>query len=175
MKNGVFQWIGTQRRVSIFSLLRCSDVTTDFYILDTLISYFLFTCLISLAILLFILNNYFIYFCSSIIFRHPPSAVRRLPSPIRLPPSAFRIRRPFPPFTDSRSICDLWLMISIRFVCFCVSRFVACDRNYDWRQRKTQLWKRLSNFRVRVFVTSAVKIVNSFSKSFLKTNRSRPG
>ena len=25
--------------------------------------------------------------------------------------------------------CDLW--ISIRFVCFSVSRFVACDRNYD--------------------------------------------
>ena len=28
-----------------------------------------------------------------------------------------------------RFICDWW--ISIRFVCFCVSRFVACDRNYD--------------------------------------------
>ena len=26
-------------------------------------------------------------------------------------------------------ICDCW--ISIRFVCFCVSRFVACDRNYE--------------------------------------------
>ena len=26
-------------------------------------------------------------------------------------------------------ICDWW--ISIRFVCFSVSRFVACDRNYD--------------------------------------------
>ena len=26
-------------------------------------------------------------------------------------------------------ICDWW--ISIRFVCFCVLRFVACDRNYD--------------------------------------------
>ena len=25
-------------------------------------------------------------------------------------------------------------------LCFSVSRFVACDRNYDWRQRKTQLW-----------------------------------
>ena len=32
-------------------------------------------------------------------------------------------------------ICDWW--ISIRFVCFCVLRFVACDCNYDWRQRKT--------------------------------------
>ena len=51
-------------------------------------------------------------------------------------------------------ICDWW--ISIRFVCFCVSRFVACDRNFDWRQRKTQLWKRLLNFRVRMFVKSAV-------------------
>ena len=37
-------------------------------------------------------------------------------------------------------------------VCFCVSRFVACDRNYDFRQRKT----RLLNFRVRMFVKSAV-------------------
>ena len=26
-------------------------------------------------------------------------------------------------------ICDWWIWI--RFVCFCVSRFVACDRNYD--------------------------------------------
>ena len=54
-------------------------------------------------------------------------------------------------------ICDWW--ISIRFVCFCVSRFVACDRNYDWRQRKTQLWRRLLNFRVRMFVKSAVNFV----------------
>ena len=54
-------------------------------------------------------------------------------------------------------VCDWW--ISIGFVCFCVSRFVACDRNYDWRQRKTQLWRRLLNFRVSMFVKSAVKIV----------------
>ena len=26
-------------------------------------------------------------------------------------------------------VCDLW--ISIGFVCFSLSRFVACDRNYD--------------------------------------------
>ena len=32
-------------------------------------------------------------------------------------------------------ICD-W-RISIRFVCSCISRFVTCDRNYDWRQPKT--------------------------------------
>ena len=51
-------------------------------------------------------------------------------------------------------ICHWW--ISISFGWFCVSRFVACDRNYDWRQRKTQLWGRLLNFRVRMFVKSAV-------------------
>ena len=51
-------------------------------------------------------------------------------------------------------ICDWW--ISIRFLCFCVSRFVACDHNYDWRQQKTQLWRRLLNFRARMFVKSAV-------------------
>ena len=55
-----------------------------------------------------------------------------------------------------RSVCDLWLGISIRFVCFGVSRFVACDRNYDWQQQKTHLWRRLLNFRVRVFLKSAV-------------------
>ena len=40
---------------------------------------------------------------------------------------------------------------------FSVSRFVACDRNYDWRQRKTQLWRWLLKFRVRMFVKSAAK------------------
>ena len=43
----------------------------------------------------------------------------------------------------------------------CVSRLIACDRNYDWRQRKTQLWRQLLNFRVRMFVKSAVKDVLS--------------
>ena len=57
-------------------------------------------------------------------------------------------------------ICDWW--ISIRFVCFCVLRFVACDRNYDWRQWKTQLWRRLMNFRVRMFVKSAVRLKTFF-------------
>ena len=52
-------------------------------------------------------------------------------------------------------VCDWW--ISIGFVCFCVSRLVARDRNYDWRQWKTQLWRRLLNFRVSMFVKSAVK------------------
>ena len=32
--------------------------------------------------------------------------------------------------------------------------FPTCDRNYDW---KTRLWRRLLNFRVCVFVKSAVK------------------
>ena len=52
-------------------------------------------------------------------------------------------------------VCDLWL-VDFDFVCFCVSRFVACDHNYGWRQRKTQLWRRLMNFRVRIFVKSVV-------------------
>ena len=52
-------------------------------------------------------------------------------------------------------LCDWW--ISIRSLCFCVSRFVVCDHNYDWRQQKTQLWRQLLNFRVRMFVKSAVK------------------
>ena len=52
-------------------------------------------------------------------------------------------------------ICD-W-RISIRFVCSCISRFVTCDRNYDWRQPKTQLWRRLLNFRVRMFLKSTVR------------------
>ena len=42
-------------------------------------------------------------------------------------------------------------------LCVSVSRFVACDRNYDWRQRKTQLWRWLLKFRVQMFVKSAVK------------------
>ena len=36
-------------------------------------------------------------------------------------------------------------------------RFVACDRNYDWRQLKTQLWRRLlTDFGVRMFVKRSV-------------------
>ena len=30
-------------------------------------------------------------------------------------------------------VCDVWLVVSIHFVSFYVLRFVACDRNYDWR------------------------------------------
>ena len=53
-------------------------------------------------------------------------------------------------------VCDLRIL-RIRFVCFSVSKFVACDRNYDWRQQKTHLWRQLLNFRVRrVFLKSAV-------------------
>ena len=42
-------------------------------------------------------------------------------------------------------------------MCFCVLRFVVCVRNYDWRQQKTQLGRRLLKFRVRVFLKSTVK------------------
>ena len=63
-------------------------------------------------------------------------------------------------------ICD-WC-ISIRFVCFCLSRFIDCDRNYDWRQRKTQLWRRLLHFRVRMFVKSAVIACHSVQKEIIK-------
>ena len=54
-------------------------------------------------------------------------------------------------------ICDWW--ISIHCVCSCVSRFVACDRNYDQPQWKMQLWRWRLNFRVRMFLKSAVKAV----------------
>ena len=46
-------------------------------------------------------------------------------------------------------ISDWW--ISIRFVCLCVSRFVACDRNYEtaaknairrFRKKPEVAWKR---------------------------------
>ena len=53
-------------------------------------------------------------------------------------------------------VCDWWILI--HRVCSCVSRFIACDRN-DWRQQKTQLWRQLLNFRVRMFLKSAVKPV----------------
>ena len=48
-------------------------------------------------------------------------------------------------FTPTRSNEQSWLVICewqvlICFVCFPVSRFVACDHNYDWRQLKTHLW-----------------------------------
>ena len=52
----------------------------------------------------------------------------------------------------------LWFVILICFVSFCVSRFVACNCNYDWQQWKKQLWGWLLNFRVRMFVKSTVKI-----------------
>ena len=61
-------------------------------------------------------------------------------------------------YTSSKAN-GLWSVISeFRSVLWV---FVACDRNYDWRQRKTQLWRRLLNFRVRVFVKRAV---NQFSR-----------
>ena len=63
-------------------------------------------------------------------------------------------------------ICDWW--ISIHFACFCVSRFIACDRNYDWRQWKTLLWRRLLTLRVRMFVKSAVKHLGFSSQELIR-------
>ena len=55
-------------------------------------------------------------------------------------------------------ICDWW--ISIRFANFFVSRLATCNRNYDWRERKMKLWRRLLNFRVCVFLKSVVNRTN---------------
>ena len=49
-------------------------------------------------------------------------------------------------------ICDWW--ISIRFVCFCVSRFFACDRFLT--AAKNAVVKEALTFNVRMFVISAV-------------------
>ena len=51
-------------------------------------------------------------------------------------------------------VCDLWLADLDPFCVFLC--FKVRDRNCDWRQRKTQLWRRLLNFTVRMFVKSAV-------------------
>ena len=68
-------------------------------------------------------------------------------------------------------ICDWW--ISIRFVCFCVSRFVVCDRNYDWRQRKRNceggfwtlefacLWKAQQTYWKTVWRISSIQLTFS--------------
>ena len=53
------------------------------------------------------------------------AAVNHLNGPLR--------KRNFTSQVQKVKVCDLW--ISIRFVCFSVSGFVACDRNYDWRKR----------------------------------------
>ena len=53
-------------------------------------------------------------------------------------------------------------------LCVCVSRFVTCDRNHDWRQPKTQLRGRLLNLRVRMFVKSAVKLQYNYQVSNVK-------
>ena len=53
-------------------------------------------------------------------------------------------------------VCD-WLF-SIRFVCFCGSRLIACDCNYDWWQQKTHLWRRLLNLRVGVLCGKCSKM-----------------
>ena len=44
---------------------------------------------------------------------------------------------------------DLWLVDFNPFCVFLCYKVLACDRNYDWRQQKMQLWRRLlMNFRV---------------------------
>ena len=50
-------------------------------------------------------------------------------------------------------VCDLWLVDLDPFL-WVPSKFVACDRNYDWRQRKTQLWRRVLNLRVLWLISS---------------------
>ena len=53
-------------------------------------------------------------------------------------------------------ICDRWILI--RFVHFCVSRFVACDCNYDWWHRITHIVKAaFLTLEFPVFVKSTVK------------------
>ena len=68
-------------------------------------------------------------------------------------------------------VCDWW--ISISFVCFCISGSVACDRIYDWRQGKTQLGRRLLNFRVRVFLKSAVADFIAFPTKSITISQNR--
>ena len=59
-------------------------------------------------------------------FRSQPTiaffaAVNHLNGPLRKQNFSSRVQKVM--------VCDLWILI--RFVCFSVSRFVACDRNYD--------------------------------------------
>ena len=49
------------------------------------------------------------------------AAVNHLNGPLRKQNFTLRVQKVM--------VCDWW--ISIRFVCFSVSRYVACDRNYD--------------------------------------------
>ena len=56
-------------------------------------------------------------------------------------------------------VCDLWLVDFDPFCVFLCFKVRCLCRNYDWRQRKTQLWRQPLNFRVRMFVKSAVKLV----------------
>ena len=46
---------------------------------------------------------------------------------------------------------QLWFVIGRFRSVLCVSRFDVYNRNHNWRQRKTQLWRQLLNFRVRVW------------------------
>ena len=96
-----------------------------------------------------------VYYCASLINTRTINWHLRFPLPSIILTDLLGNRTLLKRVKRSRFvICDWW--ISIRFVCFFVSRFIACDRNDDWRQRKTRLWRRLLNFRIRVIVKSAV-------------------
>ena len=98
---------------------------------------------------------YFVFFKNTRILKFKSqltitffAAVNHLNGPLR-----------FNGFKRSWIVISHW-WITIPFACFSVSRFVACDRDYDWRQRKTQFWRRFFNFRVRMFVKSEVRITD---------------
>ena len=64
-----------------------------------------------------------------------------------------------------------WFAIGWFRSALCVSvvhRLIACYCNYTWWQQKIQLWRRLFNLRVRIFVKSAVN--NKTGPLFLKFN-----
>ena len=69
-------------------------------------------------------------------------------------------------------VCDFDRWILMCFVCFCVSRFIACDNKIMQIDggEKTQLWRWLLNFTVRMFLKSPVK---SDGKSIVNTGCSR--
>ena len=54
-----------------------------------------------------------------------------------------------------------WFVIgrfpSVLYVSVFQGSVVSYDRNYDWRQPKTQLWRRRLNFRVGMFLKSTVR------------------
>ena len=74
---------------------RSRDATTDIYVFDILNSLFIYLSTIYINRILLFLFIY-IFINLFIVVRHPPSAVRRSPSTVRIP-------LPFRYFTDTRS------------------------------------------------------------------------